>query len=164
MIQWFVALLALLATAPAPPPCSPAAVRTTGYPGPGGIDGTPWISGSPGSGMIGVLAYWPQRWPRRGEARVYAGGVAPGGMNAKTFWAFLGEPAKKLAGPELVVRARRLDGPGRWHDSFAAIGYAGQNGVPSYASIIALPTPGCWRLTFTTGQLHATVDMRAVKP
>jgi hypothetical protein len=179
-MRWFVVLVAVAllagcgasetapresaAVGPAPPSsCAPAAVHRTGYPGPVGIGGTPWIAGSRGSGLIGVLAYWPPRWHAR-EARIYAGGVAPGpnGINMKTFWAFVGPAAAKLAGPELIVRARRMDGPGSWHDSFAAISYVGQAGVPSYASIIALPKPGCWRLTLTTGKLEATVDMRAV--
>jgi hypothetical protein len=160
VLTWFAALLALVLS---PPSCMPAKVQRSGYPGPVGIGGTPWIGGSPGSGLIGVLAYWPPDWQSR-RARIYAGGVAPGpdGISMKTFWAFVGPAAKDLAGPELVVRARRMDGPGTWHDSFAAISYAGQDGVPSYASIIALPKPGCWRLTLTTGKLKGTVDMLAV--
>jgi hypothetical protein len=71
------------------------------------------------------------------------------------------EVVRRLAGTELVVRARRMDGPGRWRDTFAAIGYEGQHGVPSYASSIALPRSGCWRLTLTTGKLTASVDMFA---
>jgi hypothetical protein len=47
--------------------------------------------------------------------------------------------------------------------TFAEIWYEGQNGAPSYASIIDLPSPGCWRLTLTTGDLKATIDLRAVR-
>lgn len=109
-----------------------------------------------------MLAYWPPRWRHVREARVYAGGMAPQGYSMKTMWAFLGPSAKRLAGEQLVVRARRMDGPGSWHDTFAAIGYEGQHGVPSYASIIALPRTGCWRLSLTTGSLRASVDVRSV--
>jgi hypothetical protein len=55
-----------------------------------------------------------------------------------------------------------MDGPGSFSDTFAGIGYEGSDGAPSYASIIDVPKPGCWRLTLTTGKVKATVDLRAV--
>jgi hypothetical protein len=60
-----------------------------------------------------------------------------------------------------VVEGRNLTGKGTFRDTFAAISYEGQEGAPSYASIIDLPTPGCWRLTLTTGDLRAHVDVSA---
>jgi hypothetical protein len=153
------------AATPAPGPCSPPAVHHSAPAGlGGGLEQLPWIAGAPPeAGLVGVLAYWPPGWQHVREARIYAGGVAPGGVNMKTMWAFLGPSAKRLAGTELVVRARRMDGPGTWHDTFAAIGYEGQHGVPSYASIIALPKPGCWRLSLSTGSVRAYVDLLAVR-
>jgi hypothetical protein len=61
-----------------------------------------------------------------------------------------------------VVEGRRLDGPGRFEDSFAAIGYAGARGAPSFASTIDVPEPGCWRLNVSTRSLRAYVDFQAV--
>jgi hypothetical protein len=69
--------------------------------------------------------------------------------------------AKGHGGGEVLVEGRRLDGPGRFEARFSAIGYAGQEGAPSYASIIDVPRPGCWRLTLSTGKLKADVDVRA---
>jgi hypothetical protein len=96
-------------------------------------------------------------------SRIWAGGRAPEGYNTKMLWVFLGDDAVDGAGDELRVSGRRLDGPGRFADSFAGIGYEGSDGAPSYASIIDIPRPGCWRLTLTSGTLRATVDMRAIR-
>ena len=61
------------------------------------------------------------------------------------------------------MEGHNLDGPGTFHETFAAISYEGQKGAPSFASIVELPTPGCWRLTlWTTGDLRGTVDVLAV--
>jgi hypothetical protein len=147
-----------------PGSCDPPPVHHTPYPGGDrSLDGIPWIEGEPReSGLVGLLWYWREEWGRSREARIFTGGVAPEGYNAKVLWAFLAPSAKDRGGRELVIRGRRLDGRGRFRDSFAAIGYEGQRGAPSYASIVEVPAPGCWRLTLTTGELRATVDLRAV--
>ena len=94
--------------------------------------------------------------------RVYTGGTAPQGWNIKILWAFLEPSAKRRADTDLTVHGTRLDGPGTFRETFAGIGYEGSRGAPSYASVIDVPKPGCWRLTLTTGTLSATVDVRAV--
>jgi hypothetical protein len=148
-------------------PCNPPQVQYTPYPGHGdGLSQIPWIRGEPrASGLVALLWYWPQEWQRLHlrEARIFTGGVAPAGYNVKVMWVFLSHSAVGRAGSELVVDGRRLDGPGRFKDSFAAIGYAGQGEAPSYASIIVLPEPGCWRLNLSSGAVRAHADFRAVK-
>ena len=82
--------------------------------------------------------------------------------NTKILWAFLSEKAKRtFAGGDLVVKGTRLDGPSSTWQRFAGIGYAGQNGAPSFASIIVLPSDGCWRLQLGAGGLHASVVFEA---
>lgn len=144
--------------------CRPALVHQAPYPGHGtGLEGIPWIEGSPRAvGLVGLLWYWPPRWRDVRRARVYIGGTAPQGWNIKIMWAFLEPSVKDRAGSELTVRGSRLDGPGAFRETFAAIGYEGARGAPSYASVIDVPKPGCWRLTLTTRDLSATVDVRAV--
>jgi hypothetical protein len=153
-------------TAPAAP-CHPPRVQYTDYPGTSeGLSGLPWVRGEPPDiGLVGLLWYWPESWKRRHlrEARIFIGGVAPAGYNVKILWAFLAPSAKDRGGSELVVEGDRLDGRGAFRQEFAAIGYAGQRGAPSYASIIDVPRPGCWRLTLTTGDLSASIDFRAVR-
>ena len=166
-IALVLALAAVATGSPAAPPspsCRPALVHEAPYPGHGkGLEGIPWIEGSPREvGLVGLLWYWPPRWRDVRRARVYTGGTAPQGWNIKIMWVFLEPSAKGRAGAELTVRGTRLDGPGTIRDTFAGIGYEGARGAPSYASVVDVPEPGCWRLTLTTGDLSATVDVRAV--
>jgi hypothetical protein len=94
------------------------------------------------------------------RARIYTGGRAPQGYNVKVMWVFVG---RRGGGERLVVRGRRLDGRGSFRQSFGAIGYEGQRGAPSFASIIDVPRPGCWRLDVRTGDLRSSVTVRAVR-
>jgi len=146
--------------------CLSARVNYTPY---GGgdhrLDHTVWVGGTPGRYRLrGLLWYWPQKWQeqRVERVRIYLHGQAPD-SSTKILWAFLGEPAKARAGAVLAVRGRQLDGGGSFTQRFSAIGYEGQNGAPSYASIIDVPKAGCWRLRLTTGQVRSTVVFRAVR-
>ena len=67
------------------------------------------------------------------------------------------------AGGELVIEGENLDRRGRFRETFSAISYAGQEGAPSWASSLDLPTPGCWRLRLSSGELRAFVDIQAVR-
>ena len=80
----------------------------------------------------------------------------------KILWVFLGRSAKGRGGVQLVVRGRRLDKPGSFRQAFAAVFYSGQQGAPSYASIVDVPTAGCWRLQLSTGTLRSSVLFQAV--
>ncbi len=60
------------------------------------------------------------------------------------------------------MRGTRLDAPGSFKQTFVAIYYAGQNGAPSFASIVDIPHRGCWRLQLSMGRLRASVVMLAV--
>ena len=75
---------------------------------------------------------------------------------------FLAPDLRGAGDSRLKIEGRNLDGPGTFEQSFAAIHYEGQDGAPSYASTLDLEQPGCWRLTLTTGDLRATVDILAV--
>ena len=147
--------------------CNAAVVHYTPWPGGDSrLDNTPWVRGSSGGwGLVGLLWYWPQEW--RAEARtravIYTGGQAPQGYSTKVLWAFTSRAAVAKGGGTLVVRGQRLGGRGRTVQRFAAISYDGQNGAPSYASIIKLPSPGCWRLSLSTGVLRASVVFQAIR-
>jgi len=164
-----LALVALSAGSSSAEPraaCLAARVNYTPY---GGgdhrLDHTAWVSGTPSRYRLrGLLWYWPQKWQEQHveRVRIYLHGKAPQGWTTKILWAFLSEPAKSLAGGELVVRGQRLDGRGSFTQRFSAISYGGQNGAPSYASIVDVPKPGCWRLRLATGHVRSTVVFRAV--
>jgi hypothetical protein len=146
--------------------CNPARVRYTPYPGGDErLDGIPWLEGQPReSGLVALLWYWPEDWQRQRlhEGRIFTGGVAPAGYNVKILWAFVAPSAKGRGGGELVVEGHRLGRDDTFRQEFAAISYEGQEGAPSYASIIDVPKAGCWRLDLSTGDLQASVVLRAV--
>jgi hypothetical protein len=144
--------------------CRASLVHYGPYGGSGtGLDGLPWVGGS--YGLRGLLWYWPQAWRHQGvrRARIFTGGRASSRTTTKILWAFVAEAAKTMGGDVLVVHGRRLDARGSFTQRFTSIAYEGQNGAPSYASVIDVPKPGCWRLRLTTGQLRSTVVFRAIK-
>jgi hypothetical protein len=164
-ILGLVALAAGSSSAEPQASCLAARVNYTPYNGGGGLGDIPWVGGTPGRYRLrGLLWYWPESWREQQvqRVRIYVGGKVPQGWTTKILWAFLGEPAKTRAGGELVVRGRRLDGRGSFTQRFGAIGYEGQQG-PSYASIIDVPKPGCWRLRLTTGRVRVSVVFRAIR-
>ncbi len=130
------------------------------------MSGIPWVCGTPADfGLAGLLWYWPKEWRDQGlpKAFIYTSGRVPAGYSTKILWAFLAPAAKRRGGERLIVKGERLDGRGRTWQQFAAIAYAGQNGAPSFASIIKLPTPGCWRLRLFSGDLRAGVVVQAIQ-
>lgn len=146
--------------------CSAAKVHYTPYPGRApGLGRIPWVrADSRGLGLVGLLWYWPAQWRDQGidRALISPGGHAPGGTpNMKVLWAFLSPKAMGLVSGTLIVQGQRLDGPGKTWQQFAPIGYAGRNGAPSFASIIVLPTEGCWKVRLSAGAARATVVFNA---
>jgi hypothetical protein len=151
--------------------CSAAPLHAPPYPGHApGLGRLPWVAGAPPSlGLVGLVWYWPRAWANVHSARIYTGGTTPGGGNGpnmKILWVFTAPAAKRAytraGGGDLVVQGARLDAPGKTRQRFASITYAGQNGAPSFASIVDLPAAGCWRLRLSTGGLRATVTFLAV--
>jgi hypothetical protein len=147
--------------------CNAALVHYTPYPGGApGLGELPWVRAtSRGLGLVALLWYWPTEWRSReiDRALIYPGGKTRGEINTKIMWTFLSDKAKRdFSGGNLIVRGQRLDGPGKTWQQFVGIGYEGQNGAPSYASIITLPSEGCWRLQLGAGGLRASVIFQAV--
>jgi hypothetical protein len=147
--------------------CATARVQYTAYAGGDrSLAGLPWVRGEPArAGLVGLIWYWPEEWRQRRvrAARIYTGGVAPAGYSTKILWVFLGRSSKGRGGAQLVVRGRRLDAPGSFRQEFAPISYSGQQGAPSYASIVVVPSAGCWRLQLSAGSLRAGVVFQAVR-
>jgi hypothetical protein len=65
---------------------------------------------------------------------------------------------RRRAGATLVVTARQLDGDGAFTRRLRAV--PGRQ----FASRLALPTVGCWRVTLRSGRLGASVVVHAVAP
>ena len=135
--------------------CSPPPVHR-------GDDGV-WIEAQPEElRLVGALGYWPEDWDDVERAQVFTVGNGPDGIAAKTMWIFRAPDLKGEGGSHMKIEGRNLDGGGTFEQTNSAVFYEGQNGAPSYASTLDLPNAGCWRLTLTTDDLEATVDIRAV--
>ncbi len=144
--------------------CSAAVVHLVHYPGPGFAQ-SPWVKAAPASqGLVGLLWYWPNAWRDQHvtTAQVYAGGESPEGMGMKIMWRFLAPAARTAPLERLTVKGTRLDAPGKSWQRFSPISYTGQDGAPTFASTIDLPTPGCWRIDLSAGSLHGTTIIRAI--
>ena len=125
----------------------------------------PWVRGEPeGSGLVALLWYWPRQWTHQklSEGRIFTGGVAPAGYNVKVLWMFVSPRARGRSGTTLVVRGTQLDGSAGFQQRFSRIGYGSDSGPPAYASIIDVPSAGCWRLEIRSGRLKAQVSLRAI--
>jgi hypothetical protein len=145
--------------------CAASTVHYT----PRGFGSLPWVEGAPAEQqLVGVLWYWPDEWraQARTNATIYSGGTGPGGQpNMKILWIFNAPKARAALGAgQVVIKGHRLDGPGKSWQQFVAVSYHGQQGRPSYASIVDLPSPGCWRLDLTAGPLHASAVFDAISP
>lgn len=55
--------------------------------------------------------------------------------------------AVRDSGRLLAIAGDRLDGPGMFREAFGAVGVAGAGDWGYYASIVSVPSAGCWRLT-----------------
>jgi hypothetical protein len=148
--------------------CSPSRVHYSRYPGGAGdLAGLPWVAGSPSAtGLVGLLWYWPDSWRQQGlqSAQIPIGGTTAQGFSTKILWAFLGRSARNGGGARMVVTGSRLDALGTFRQSFSPIWYHGQQGAPSFASIIDVPAAGCWQLNLVSGKLRGSVVFRAVNP
>jgi hypothetical protein len=163
---------ALLAYGGTPPvraaaSCPVSQVRYDAYGGGDhSMDRTPWLAGRPaGSGLAAMLWYWPSEWTRarRRGAAIYTGGEMPQGWSTKVLWTWLGPAQRGRGGRRLTVRGTRLDAHGSFTQRFGAISYGGQDRAPSFASIIDVPSTGCWRLDASTAELRASVVVRALR-
>ena len=92
-----------------------------------------------------------------------AGWCHPAGSSTKILWAFVTRSAAGRGARHVLVKGARLDAAGSFRQSFSAINYAGQHGAPSFASIVDVPEPGCWKLQLSTGGLRASVVMLPVE-
>ena len=130
------------------------------------MDRIPWLGARPtGSGLAALLWYWPSEWTRshRRGAAIYTGGEMPQGWSTKVLWTWVGPAQRGRGGRRLTVTGTRLDAHGSFTQRFGAISYGGQNRAPSFASIVDVPSAGCWRLDVSTAQLQASVVVRALR-
>jgi hypothetical protein len=106
----------------------------------GGPTGVPWMRAGRTVGYL--FAYGEQlRRLSPGRAALFTGGTGTVGESMKILWAV--RDSRRL----LTIAGDRLDGPGAFSESFGAVGVAGAGHWGYHASIVSIPTAGCWRLT-----------------
>ena len=91
--------------------------------------------------------------PGADSAVIYAGGRAPEGWNTKFLW------WSPRPGSSLTLSGRRIDGVGRFQQTF---GSASSDEGTVFPSIVMIPTAGCWAVTVQTGRTAGLVVFQAV--
>jgi hypothetical protein len=76
-----------------------------------------------------------------GRVAIFTGSDRAAGEAMKILWAV--RDGRRL----LTIAGDRLDGPGTFQESFDTVGVAGAGEWGYHASIVSIPTAGCWRLT-----------------
>jgi hypothetical protein len=138
----------------AAPRCGAAAVQ---YGGNGFLarETAPWVSAGTGKNRIAGFLYVHEL--NLGDARIRTaqGLTVYAGRQNKIAWI-----PRRWDGmaKSLTVTARRLDGTGAFRWRFPRVNPL------SYPSGLALPTPGCWRLSLRSGSRRWTLDVQAIAP
>jgi hypothetical protein len=163
-------IAALLAAASlATPACAATPVHRGPLPQSGSLSALRWVQAEPHrAGIVGMLFAWDDRLqpdPAQPTFALWAHGVAPGpGPRAsmKVLWIIRNVHATG----DLVVQARRLDGRGSWHAQFSRVFDASAHPAKGteFASIVKLPSAGCWQLDVRSASVHGRYVVRAVEP
>jgi hypothetical protein len=146
------ALVAALACAPTPIHYEPLARS-------GALRGMPWVQGTPRRrGVFGVLFGYHAELGTL--FAFYTHGVSPRGSAEKVLWIV----RNRNASGQIEIRGRELGGAGTFRQRFSEVHDASAQPAKGreYASIIDLPSAGCWRLTVDLGVTRATLDILAV--
>jgi hypothetical protein len=96
--------------------------------------------------------------PANGVLRVQRN--TDGSIGTKLFW--MPDRDRSL---QLAVQGRRLDAPGRMRVLAVSWGYsynASRKGRGSWASAVAFPKAGCWRITGQAGQTRLSYVVKVV--
>lgn len=118
---------------------------------PGAPAGVPWIHAGP---VYGYLFYYEAAGPWKSQTdrvMITPGGGIPGQYATKILWHVPG-------GSGIVsIDGQRLDGRGHFRQRFSV---TGRN---DYPSIVHVPSPGCWRITVTSGRRSGRFAFLAVR-
>jgi hypothetical protein len=107
----------------------------------------PWVAAAPArAGVTGFVWYRPFA-DNDGRALMYTNETAPGGAATKILWII----RNRHAASTVTVTSQELTTGQKMRQRFRQVGGGGVAGH-QYASIIRVPTAGCWRVTITSGR------------
>lgn len=138
----------------AQPACPMSHVHYTPYPGvEQGLARLPWIAAAPdGSFKAHLFFYDPRLVPwakdRLLGARIFTVRKRRQ-INPKVLWI----TRAKGYGRTLTMTGERLDAPGHFSATYQGFG--------DYPSYVSVPTPGCWRVSVTSGRVTGRVVFSA---
>jgi hypothetical protein len=134
--------------------CPMSHVHYTAYPGvEQGLGAVPWLSTTPGGRFKAHLFFYDARlfsWAKQQllGARIFTTRKQRR-INPKVLWITRTKGYTKT----LTIHGQRLDAPGSFSDTYRGFG--------DYPSYVKVPTPGCWRVTVTTGRITGRVVFSA---
>jgi hypothetical protein len=129
-------------------------VHYAAYPGvEQGLARVPWISSVPdGRFKAHLFFYDPTKFSWAKEhllgARIFTTRKARS-INPKVLWITRTKGYRQT----LTIHGQRLDAPGTFSGTYTGFG--------DYPSYVNVPTPGCWRVTITTGHVTGRVVFSA---
>jgi hypothetical protein len=126
----------------------------------------PWVQATPShAGIVGMLfAYDPalETGLGRPEFALWARGAAPGGWSTKILWIVRNVHVTNV----LTIRGSEIGGTGRFAQHFGIVFDHSPERTAGrmYASIVRIPSGGCWRLDVASGRVRGSLVVRAVEP
>jgi hypothetical protein len=136
-----VSATASRAASPGSGACPATPIRTSDSP----VAPIPWVQAEPSAaGIAGVLFY--------GNRPLHTGGRFPDHTAAKILWVV----RHSGVGQQIEIAGQNLTGAGMVQQRADGVAPAAP-GYREFPSIVELPTPGCWRLTLTSGAAMASV-------
>jgi hypothetical protein len=134
--------------------CPASHVRYVSYPGVGaGLSAVPWIATSNGAfyGHLFYVGGTPWRLSKPVGAHIFTT-VKPRNLHPKVLWI----SRRGAAAGHLVIRGRRLDGPGTF------VTRSVNGGAYQFPSYVEIPQAGCWRVSISTAGVSGSVVFVAV--
>jgi hypothetical protein len=118
-----------------------------------GLEHLPWITAAPGGRFTAHLFFYaagsvPWSKEHLPGARIFTTRKQRS-VNPKVLWI----TRTHGYGQVLKMSGRRLDAPGSFSSTYEGFG--------DYPSYVSVPTPGCWRITVTTGPVTGSVVFSA---
>lgn len=104
----------------------------------------------PASTKVAAVLFFSYRNADGTYEELHTGGVMPNGRTTKVLWSI----HNSRAGSWVHIHGKNLTGTGT-----LSLGARGSGGI---ASIIDVPTPGCWQFTVKSGRVRGKVVMRVV--